>query len=99
MEIGHEEDVTRHRIMWLIKFQHLVAHPRLFLLVIGLLLLGACKATVQTSTASQEVPLPTASRLSRNPALVLDWESRLLAKDTTVRATAEATLVQGARRS
>jgi outer membrane protein assembly factor BamB/HEAT repeat protein len=31
--------------------------------------------------------------------VVLDWESRLLARDTKVRATAEATLVQGARRS
>jgi outer membrane protein assembly factor BamB len=95
--IRHENDVTKHRIMWLIKFQHLVATPCPFLLVIGVLLLGTCNATVQTSTASQEVPLPTESGLSRNPALVLDWESRLLAKDTN--ATAEATLVQGARRS
>ena len=97
--IRHENDVTKHRIMWLIKFQHLVANPRPFLLVIGLLLLGACNATRQTSTASQEAPLPTESGLSRNPALVIDWESRLLTKDTKVRATAEATLVQGARRS
>jgi hypothetical protein len=70
-----------------------------FLPVIGLLLLGASNATLQTSTASQEAPLPTESGLSRNPALVLNWESRLLAKDTKVRGTAEATLVQGARRS
>src|SRR5260221_14445649 len=97
--IRHENDLTRHRIMWLIKFQHLVATPCPFLLVIGLLLLGGCNATLQTSTASQEVPLPTESGLSRNPALLLDWESRLLARDTKVRATAEATLVQGARRS
>jgi hypothetical protein len=46
-----------------------------------------------------EGALPTESGLSRNPALGIDWESRLLAKDTKVRATAEATLVQGARRS
>src|SRR5215471_3801403 len=95
--IRHENDVTRHRTMWLIKFQHLVASPRTFLLVIGLLLLGAGNATPQTSY--QEAPLPTESGLSRNPALVLDWESRLLAKDPKVRATAEDTLVQGARRS
>jgi HEAT repeat protein/outer membrane protein assembly factor BamB len=69
------------------------------LLVMGLLLLGACNATLQTVTASQEAPLPTESGLSRNPALVPDWETRLLAKDAKVRAAAEATLVQGARRS
>ncbi len=62
-------------------------------------MLGACNATRQTSTASQEAPLPTESGLSKNPALVIDWESRLLAKDTKVRATAETALVQGARRS
>src|SRR6516165_3514475 len=92
--IRQENDVTNHRIMWLISCRHLVVNPCPFLLVIGLLLLGAC-----TSTASQEAPLPTESDLSRTPALVLDWESRLLAKDTKVRATAETTLVQGARRS
>src|SRR5215472_11614723 len=95
----YENDVSKHRNMWLIKFQHLVANPRPFLLAVGLLLVGGCNATRQTSTASQEAALPTESGLSRNPALVLDWESRLLAKDTKVRAAAEATLVQGARRS
>jgi hypothetical protein len=32
-------------------------------------------------------------------ALARDWENRLLAKETKVRATAEAILVQGTRRS
>ncbi len=97
--IPHENDVTKYRIMWLIKFQHLVATHCRFLLVIELLLLGACNVTLQASTASQQVPLPTESGLSRNHALVLNWESRLLARDTKVRATAEDILVQGARRS
>jgi outer membrane protein assembly factor BamB/HEAT repeat protein len=70
-----------------------------FLPVIGLVLLCVCNVTIQTSTASQDAPLPSESGLSENPALVLDWESRLLAKDTEIRATAEATLVQGARHS
>ena len=54
--ICQENDGTKHRIMRLIKFQHLVANPCPFLLVIGLLLLGACNVTLQTSTASQEAP-------------------------------------------
>src|SRR5438445_1520771 len=94
-----ENDVTNHRIMWLIDFQHLVANSCQFLFVIGLFLLGACNATGQTSAASQEVPLPTESDLSRNPGLATDWENRVMAKDAKVRATAEAALVQGARRS
>jgi outer membrane protein assembly factor BamB/HEAT repeat protein len=42
---------------------------------------------------------PTEARLSSNPALVRDWANRLRASDPKVRATAEAALVQGARRS
>jgi HEAT repeat protein/outer membrane protein assembly factor BamB len=42
---------------------------------------------------------PTESALARKPALVGDWADRLLATDPTARATAEAALVQGARRS
>jgi outer membrane protein assembly factor BamB/HEAT repeat protein len=41
----------------------------------------------------------TASNLSTSPAAVRDWANRLLAKDPKVRETAEAALVQGARRS
>ena len=45
-------------------------------------------------------PLPqTASRFSAKPARVDDWANRLQANDPNVRATAEAALVQGARRS
>src|SRR5262245_46044728 len=97
--VQHENDVTNHRIMRLNNSQHRVATPCPLLLITGMLLLGACQATPQTSTASQESPLPTESSLSRNPALVINWESRLLAKDLKVRATTQATLVQGARRS
>lgn len=42
---------------------------------------------------------PTESALTRKPALVGDWADRLLAADATIRATAEAALVQGAQRS
>ena len=38
----------------------------------------------------------TRSDLSTTSASVRDWANRLTAKDPTVRATAEATLVQGA---
>ena len=80
--------------MWSINFQLLVADRCPFLLVIGLLLLSAC-----TSIASQEAPLPTEPGLSKNPALVRDWTNRLLANDPKVRATDQAALVQGGRRS
>jgi HEAT repeat protein/outer membrane protein assembly factor BamB len=53
----------------------------------------------QAVALSQSPPPQTESSLSRNPALVRDWAQRLLATDLTVRATAEAALVQGARRS
>src|SRR5215203_5175401 len=39
------------------------------------------------------------SHLSMNSASVRDWENRLMANDPKVRTIAEATLVQGARRS
>ena len=92
--VRHENNVTNHRIMRLINCRHLVANSCPFLLVIGLLLLAAC-----TSTASPQTPLPTDRSLSRNPALARDWTNRLLASDPKVRATAQAALVQGARRS
>jgi len=72
--------------------------PYQFLFVIGLFLLGACMAT-GTFASSQELPLPTESDLSRNPALAVDWANRVMANDPKVRATAEAALVQGAGRS
>ena len=53
----------------------------------------------QTVALSQSPLPPTESSLSRNPALVRDWASRLQANDPKVRATAEAALVQGAARS
>jgi outer membrane protein assembly factor BamB/HEAT repeat protein len=52
------------------------------------------------AVALPQSPLPpTESSLSRNPALVAGWADRLLAGDAPLRATAEAALVQGARRS
>ena len=48
---------------------------------------------------SQSPPPQTGSSLSTNPAVVRDWVDRLLARDSKVRTTAEAALVQGARRS
>ncbi len=51
---------------------------------------------------SRSLPQPRQARssdLSRNSASILDWENRLMAGDPKVRATAEATLVQGAQRS
>jgi HEAT repeat protein len=62
-------------------------------------------AIVLAAGISQAVAVPqsllpqTESSLSRNPALERDWANRLLAKDSKVRAAAEAALVQGGRRS
>src|SRR6266404_7600207 len=67
-----------------------------FLFVIGLFLPGGCTSSRHASAASRELPLPTESDLSRNPALTPDWGNRVMAKDPKVRATAEAALVQGA---
>jgi outer membrane protein assembly factor BamB/HEAT repeat protein len=53
----------------------------------------------QAVALSQSPLPPTAGSLSRNPALVRDWASRLQADDPNVRATAEAALVQGAPHS
>jgi HEAT repeat protein/outer membrane protein assembly factor BamB len=53
----------------------------------------------QTVALSQSPLPPTDSSLSSNPTLVRDWADRLLANDAKVRATAEAALIQGARRS
>ena len=47
----HENDVTNHRIMWLLNVQRLVANAYQFLFVIGLFLLGACMASGRTSTS------------------------------------------------
>ena len=57
-------------------------------------------AGLSQAVALSKSSLPqTESRLSRNPALVLDWANRLLADDPKVRATAEAALVQAGRAS
>src|SRR5215203_3062099 len=51
---------------------------------------------------TRSLPQPRQARgsdLSINSASVRDWENRLLANDPKVRATAEAALVQEARRS
>ena len=57
-------------------------------------------AGLSQGVALSQSPLPqTESSLSRNPAPVRDWANRLLANDPKVRTTAEAALVQEARRS
>jgi len=48
---------------------------------------------------AQSPQAQTASSLSTNPAHVREWADWLVAKDPKVRETAEAALVQGARRS
>src|SRR4029450_3111823 len=51
---------------------------------------------------TRSLPQPRQARdsaLSSNAAQVLDWEDRLTANDSKVRAIAEAALVQGAERS
>ncbi len=53
----------------------------------------------QVVALSQSPPPRTESSLSASPARVRDWATRLLASDAKVRATAEATLVQGGLRS
>ena len=82
--------------MWSIKFKRRMATP---LLVIGLFWLVTCSAKWQTARASGEARLPTDSALSKKPALIIDWESRVLSGDAQVRATAEATLIKGEQRS
>src|SRR4051794_22892540 len=69
-----------------------------FFLVLGIFLMGACSSTRQASTVAQ-LAIPTELDLSRDPAVVIEWENRLLANDAKVRADAEENLVQGERRS
>lgn len=79
--------------------QRLVANAYQFRYLIGLFLLGAGLTSGHAFASPQELPLPTESALASNPVLATDWANRVLAKDPTVRATAEATLVQGEGRS
>ena len=98
-KIRHEHAVTNHRIAGSLDLQRLIGNALPFLLAMGLLLLGSCLASGRTSTSSRELPLPTEAELSRNPALATDWANRVLARDPTVRASAETGLVHGAGRS
>src|SRR5262249_22997049 len=55
---------------------------------------------IAQSTRSHPQPRPAkGSDLSRNSPSLRDWENRLMANDPKVRAIAEASLVQGTRRS
>ena len=56
-------------------------------------------ALTQTAVPSHSLPPQTEASLSKDPALVAEWASRLQSKDAKVRADAEATLVQGTQRS
>ena len=53
----------------------------------------------QTTPSARKQRQAKGSNPSTNSGSVRDWTSRLMANDPKVRATAEATLVQGARRS
>jgi outer membrane protein assembly factor BamB/HEAT repeat protein len=53
----------------------------------------------QAVALSQSPPPQTQTSLPSSPAAVRDWANRLLAKDSKVRVTAEASLVQSAGRS
>lgn len=97
--IRHEADLTNHGLMWRLITHGLLANVHRSRFVFGLCLLGAYLASGLTSAASRELPLPTESKLSSNPALATDWAQRVMAHDPKVRVTAEAALVQGAGRS
>jgi outer membrane protein assembly factor BamB/HEAT repeat protein len=67
---------------------------------INRLALALVFAGVSQAVALSQSPVPqTESSLSRNPALVDDWASRLLNDDSKIRRSTEAALVQGAQRS
>src|SRR5262245_33109646 len=53
----------------------------------------------QAVVLSQSPPPHAQTSVSRNPAVVRDWENRLLDKDAKVRASAKATLVRDAQHS
>jgi outer membrane protein assembly factor BamB/HEAT repeat protein len=65
----------------------------------GALVITLAAGLGQAVPLSQSLPPRTESSLSGNPTLVRDWANRLLANDSKIRATAEAALVQGGRRS
>ena len=67
----------------------LKAHALATMLAVGL---GLGASPTQTTP-------PSEARLSANPALLRDWADRLGSRDSTVRASAEAALVRGGRRS
>src|SRR5262245_63053809 len=71
----------------------------LFVAAISVVAVAATAAQAPVPKPSRSPLPPTESRLSRNPVPVRDWTKRLRANDPKVRATAEAELVQGARRS
>jgi len=61
--------------------------------------MSTCTVAQCASASSQELPLPTETALSMNPALGPDWATRVLANDPKVREATKAALVQGAKRS
>ena len=69
------------------------------LFICTLLCILPIPALPQTTRSLPQPGQAEGSDLSRNSALVLDWENRLMANDAKVRAIAEAALVRGAGRS
>jgi outer membrane protein assembly factor BamB/HEAT repeat protein len=68
------------------------------LFIAGLCVAGVCMVARDTF-ASAPPAVPSERDLAKNPDLAAQWENRVLATDSTVRATAETALVQGVARS
>ncbi|HET9535499.1 MAG TPA: HEAT repeat domain-containing protein, partial [Mesorhizobium sp.] len=69
------------------------------LVICTLLCILSISALAQTTRSPSQPPQTKGSDLSTTSASVRDWANRLQANDPKVRATAQAALVQGARRS
>lgn len=67
------------------------------LFVAGLCVVGVCLAARDTFASAPAVP--SERDLSKNPEIAADWGDRVIGTDSTVRAGAEAVLVEGAERS
>jgi outer membrane protein assembly factor BamB len=88
----------KETLQWLMSFVSVAATKR-NLFVCTLLCILSTPVLAQTTRLLPQPGKANSSDLSMNSASMRDWENRLMAKDAKVRAVAEATLVQRARRS
>jgi outer membrane protein assembly factor BamB/HEAT repeat protein len=79
-------------------FVRLAATMRHFIICTLLCTLATPALAQTTRSTSQPRPVKRSDQ-TRNSAQVIDWENRVMSKDSKVRATAEAALVQGAASS